>query len=413
MTPKNFLLCMGTRPEIIKMAPVYRALKAQGQVVTVLHTGQHEEVAQALYRFFDMKPDISIALQRLSPSLTHLSSALLNAIDAALQQIKPDVLLVQGDTTSALVGALQGYYHDIPVGHVEAGLRTGEREPFPEEKNRELIGRLSRWHFAPTRQCKYNLLSEGVDLARIFEVGNTVIDAAYWTRDRLSRADTPVQDRLPAPVQRFLARHSSRKLILITAHRRENWGPPIRSIATAVAQIIANHEDTVAMWPVHPNPAVQADVNSVLSRMPQQVRDRICLTEPLGYQAMISLLLRCEFALTDSGGIQEEASAFGKPVLVARLSTERQELVQAGGAILVGTAVAAITAHADALLTQALVYSSMQLAQSPFGDGLSAQRIAGILVEAVAFDEARIAPAPWASLPVPALRTPTAQALYA
>ncbi|MBV5291766.1 MAG: UDP-N-acetylglucosamine 2-epimerase (non-hydrolyzing) [Curvibacter lanceolatus] len=413
MTPQNYLLCMGTRPEIIKMAPVYRALQAQGQKVTVLHTGQHEEVAQALYRFFDMKPDISIALQRQSPSLTHLSSALLNAIDAALLQLKPDVLLVQGDTTTALVGALQGYYHDIPVGHVEAGLRTGEREPFPEEKNRELIGRLSRWHFAPTRQCKYNLLSEGVDLARIFEVGNTVIDAACWTRDRLSRSEPASQDRMPPPIRSFLARHVGKKLMLITAHRRENWGQPIRSVATAVAQIIANHEDTVALWPVHPNPSVQADVNSVLSRMPAQVRERICLSEPLGYQTMISLLLQCEFALTDSGGIQEEASAFGKPVLVARQSTERQELVQAGGAVLVGTSVEAITAHADALLTQPQIYRSMQLSQSPFGDGQSAQRIAAILVESVAFESAQQAATVWPPFPVPALRTPTAQALYA
>jgi UDP-N-acetylglucosamine 2-epimerase len=249
MTAKTYLLCMGTRPEIIKMAPVYRALKASGQQVQVLHTGQHEEVARALYTFFDMEPDISMVLNRQSASLAHLSSALIDGIDPAIKALAPDVVLVQGDTTSALIGALAGYYQNIPVGHVEAGLRTGEREPFPEEKNRELIGRLARWHFAPTLQCRYNLLGEGVDAARVFEVGNTVIDAAFWTRDRLSRSSAAQDNSLPESAQQFLSRQADRKLLLITAHRRENWGQPIRSIAKALAEIIANHEDTAAIWP--------------------------------------------------------------------------------------------------------------------------------------------------------------------
>lgn len=383
MLPLNHLVCIGTRPEIIKMAPVYRQLKAHGQNVRVLHTGQHGAMADALYSFFDMRPDISIDLQRQSPSLAHLSVALMNGIEEAMHTLRPDVMLVQGDTSSALVGAMVGYYHDVPVAHIEAGLRTGEHEPFPEEKNRELIGRLAHWHFTPTRQCTHNLLTEGVKEDRIQEVGNTVIDAALWTSERISQPDFDLLAAYPPNLRAFMQQHLIQRLILVTAHRRENWGQPIRHIAQALARTLAEQPDVVAVWPVHPNPTVRADVEAVLAELPTPVRVRICLTEPLGYQVLIALLLRCYFTLTDSGGIQEEASAFGKPVLIARESTERQELVQAGGAVLVGTDVDAIHHHATALLTQADAYRAMQLARSPFGDGRTAQRIAATLAEAL------------------------------
>jgi UDP-N-acetylglucosamine 2-epimerase len=382
MFPKTHLVCIGTRPEIIKMAPVYRQLKAQGQNVRVLHTGQHGAVADALYGFFDMPPDISIDLQRQSPSLAHLSVALMNGIEEAMHTLRPDVMLVQGDTSSALVGSLVGYYHDVPVAHIEAGLRTGEREPFPEEKNRELIGRLAHWHFTPTLQCTHNLLAEGVKKDRIQEVGNTVIDAALWTSERISQPDFDLLAAYPANLRAFMQQHLTQRLILVTAHRRENWGQPIRHIAQALARTLAEQPDAVAVWPVHPNPAVRADVEAVLAGLPTAVRARICLTEPLGYQVLIALLLRCHFTLTDSGGIQEEASAFGKPVLIARQSTERQELVQVGGALLVGTDVDTIHRHATSLLTQTDVYRGMQLVRSPFGDGHTAQRIAAALAGA-------------------------------
>ncbi|MGY8905324.1 MAG: non-hydrolyzing UDP-N-acetylglucosamine 2-epimerase [Burkholderiales bacterium] len=395
MHPKTYLACIGTRPEIIKMAPVYQALKSRGEKVVLLHTGQHEAIAQALYAFFEMPPDISIDLQRKSASLAHLTSALIDSVDAAVQTLQPDVVMVQGDTSSALVGALIGYYHNKPVAHIEAGLRTHEREPFPEEKNRELIGRLAHWHFPPTAQAKSNLLDEGIDPAWIFEVGNTVIDAALWTRQRIAQPASDASEAMPANLNEFLVRYPAQRLILVTAHRRENWGQPIRNIANALAQTIANHPDTVAVWPVHPNPAVRADVEAGIQQLPLQVRARICLTEPLGYQALIGLLGRCAFTLTDSGGIQEEASAFGKPVLVARNSTERQELVDAGGALLVGTQVATLLAHIEMLLTDPTLYRSMQLDKSPFGDGHSAVRIADILTRPSPLAQlARVSPLP-------------------
>jgi UDP-N-acetylglucosamine 2-epimerase (non-hydrolysing) len=377
--PRTFLTCLGTRPEIIKMAPVYKALQAQGDRVLIIHTGQHEAVAHELYRFFDMPPDIVIDLQRKSTSLAHLTSALTDGVEAAMKTLAPDVVMIQGDTTSALIGALVGYYHDKPVAHIEAGLRTHQRDPFPEEKNRELIGRLAHWHFPPTPQARNNLLAESVPAERIFEVGNTVIDAALWTRDRLQAGYAQANPSMPALAREFLQRFADHQLILITAHRRENWGEPIRHIARAAAKILADHPATVVVWPVHPNPAVRKDVEDELGNLPAAIQQRICLTAPLDYPALIELLVRCHFTLTDSGGIQEEASAFAKPVLVARDSTERQELVDVGGAHLVGTNIDTIVRHAESLLTDEMAYRRMQVECSPFGDGKSSQRIATIL----------------------------------
>lgn len=378
---RTFLACVGTRPEIIKMAMPHRLLRARGQRVVVLHTGQHEEIADALYRFFDMPPDIRIDLQRESSSLAHLTSKLLQGIDAALVSASPDAVLVQGDTTSALAGALVAYYHRRPVAHIEAGLRTYEREPFPEEKNRELIGRLARWHFAPTPQARDNLLAEGIVAQCIHEVGNTVIDATLWTRRRIAEPDFRVADYMEPRLQAFLDRHHGRPLVLVTAHRRENWGEPIRAIAAAIVQVLASHPDAVAVWPVHPNPDVMADVCNGLRGAPREVRDRIELADPLDYPAMICVLARCHFALTDSGGVQEEASALRVPVLVARESTERAELVEAGGALVVGTDPTSIVAAAARLLDEPAAHGAMKLERSPFGDGHAAERIAAILSE--------------------------------
>jgi UDP-N-acetylglucosamine 2-epimerase (non-hydrolysing) len=375
----TFLACMGTRPEIIKMAVLHRLLKEQGHRVVLLHTGQHGAVADVLYRFFDMAPDIEIDLPRRTPRLADLTATLIDRIDAVVGEVKPDAVLVQGDTTSALAGAMAGYFHDIPVGHVEAGLRTGQRDPFPEEKNRELIGRLAHWHFPPTDQAQTNLLNEGIAPGRVFQVGNTVIDAAMWVRDRIQAGQVDVTRSNPPSLHDFLLRHSQQRLMLVTAHRRENWGQPIRDIAAAVAQLLAQHPDLVAVWPVHPNPSVQQDVAAGLEGISADARSRLCLTEPLDYLALISLLASCHFTLTDSGGIQEEASALARPVLVARDSTERQELVTAGGARLVGTQTGRIVAEVSNLLTNRLFYEAMQLTTSPFGDGQSARRIAGHL----------------------------------
>jgi len=376
---KTYLACMGTRPEIIKMAVLHRVLKEQGDRALVLHTGQHEQMADVLYRFFDMEPDLRIDLKRSSAGLAHLTSLLLENVDRIIEEVRPDAVLVQGDTTSAMVGALAAYYHDTPVAHVEAGLRTGQRDPFPEEKNRELIGRLAAWHFPPTPQARQNLLAEGVDASRVFEVGNTVIDAALWVRDKLVASGWDAGEAMPEALRHFLGAHGDSRILLITAHRRENWGQPIRDIARAVGQLLAEHPDTAAVWPVHPNPRVRDDVETVISALPRASRSRICLTDPLDYPALMAVLARCHFTLTDSGGIQEEASALARPVLITRNATERQELLQAGGARLVGTDVQQILEQSRNLLNDESAYRSMQLPASPFGDGRSAQRIAEIL----------------------------------
>jgi UDP-N-acetylglucosamine 2-epimerase (non-hydrolysing) len=296
-----------------------------------------------------------------------------------IDKVRPDAVLVQGDTTSALVGAMAGYYHDIPVAHIEAGLRTRQRDPFPEEKNREMIGRLAHWHFPPTAQARSNLISEGIGHERIFVVGNTVIDAALWVKGRMSSGAFDANEAMPNHLGEFLKEHPQQRLLLVTAHRRENWGQPIRDIANAVGMLLRDHPDLIAVWPVHPNPAVRQDVEEVIDTLDPSARSRICLTESLDYPALIAVLARCYVTLTDSGGIQEEASAMSRPVLIARNSTERQELLQAGGARLVGTDVHCIVDEASKLLKQGAIYRAMQLTVSPFGDGRSAQRIADVL----------------------------------
>lgn len=376
---KTYLFCMGTRPEIIKMAILHRELKAQGACVRVLHTGQHEAMAHTLYRLFDMGPDLQIELKRRSPRLGDLTSELIEGVDRVVDEIKPDVVVVQGDTTSALAGALAGYYHNKPVAHVEAGLRTGVREPFPEEKNRELISRLACWHFAPTDQARTNLLNEGIAAERIFVVGNPAIDAALWAKRKIINGDYDPRYTLPPELNHFLADHIKDRLVLVTAHRRESWGQPIRNIAEAIGQLLEVHSDLVVVWPVHPNPTVRADVESVFNQLNPTLRARICLTEPLDYLTLMGVLANCYFTLTDSGGIQEEASAMSRPVLIARDCTERQELVHVGGAILVGTSMQRIFKIACLLLTNTLTYRAMQLKKSPFGDGTTAHRIAQVL----------------------------------
>lgn len=376
---RTYLSVMGTRPEIIKMAVLHRTLREQGDRSLVLHTGQHEAMADVLYRFFGMEPDLRIELRRNSAALAHLTALLLEHVDRVIAEVNPDVVIVQGDTTSAMVGALAAYYHGKPVAHVEAGLRTGEREPFPEEKNRELIGRLATWHFPPTAQARQNLLREGVAERQVHEVGNTVIDAALWVRDRLAAGAADAADAMPPELDRFLQEQHGRKLVLVTAHRRENWGQPIRDVASAVGQLLQEHPDMVAVWPVHPNPQVRDDVETVVNGWSRSCRERICLTDPLDYPALMAVLSGCRFTLTDSGGIQEEASALARPVLITRNATERQELVQAGGARLVGTGIDRIVAESRLLLTDDAAWRAMQLPSSPFGDGRSASRIAGIL----------------------------------
>ncbi len=373
LSKKNVLVVCGTRPEIIKMAPVYRALLETDSLAPVLlHTGQHTDLATPVYEFFGMRPDESIALAREKPTLAHLSATLLNACAEVIERRAPAAVLVHGDTSSAAMGALAAFYAQVPVGHVEAGLRTFERySPFPEEMNRQIIGRIAHWHFAPTHRAAQTLREERIDPASIEVTGNTVIDAAHLTVARLG-------DGFDEP---FITSHdvarriAGKRLVLVTAHRRENWGEGLRQIADAVADCLQRHEDLFVLWPVHANPAVAQVVREALAARAIN-GTRLLLCAPIDYSALIWLLNRAWLVLTDSGGIQEEAAALGAPVLVLRQSTERPELIEAGGGVLTGASRVSITSEFERLSATPAAYEAMRHIRNPYGDGTAAQQIA-------------------------------------
>ncbi len=383
MGANTILLCMGTRPEIIKMAPVYYALKQNGLEPLLLHTGQHEDMADPMYRFFKILPDFSLPLQRTNDALHHLSAMLLEKLGAAFEAVKPGAVLVHGDTASAAMAALAAFYQRIPVGHVEAGLRShNPYNPFPEEKNRELIGRLAEWHFAPTDNARLNLVRENINESRIHMVGNTIVDAV-----RLATSDKELlanADELSGAQLRGL-RHvlPGRRLVFITAHRRENLGRPLMSISTTVRQLLLADEDLVIVWPVHSNPKIRATVDEVFTDLPDEIAERIFLTRPLNYSTTLQLLRQSWLVLTDSGGIQEEAACLQVPVLILRETTERPELVASGGGRLIGTESAAIVGAVDELRTDDKAYAAMRAAPNPFGDGFAAERIREILTRSI------------------------------
>lgn len=376
---------MGTRPEIIKMGPVYHALKEEGLDPMVLHTGQHDQMAWPLYDFFGMEPEARIDLERDRPSLGHLGGRLMDGIDALLHRNDARAVLVHGDTTSALMGALAAFYARIPIGHVEAGLRSGDSmDPFPEEMNRTLISRMARWHFAPTRRSFENLLREQVPAEAIHTVGNTVVDAAQFAlRKAASHYQRP--DEVDAcPVAPFVERSSDGRLLLVTLHRRENWGEPIERVAATVRGLLETMPDLHVVWPVHANPVVRTSVVHELGSLHPELQSRVRLTEPLGYAQMLWVMRHAWLALTDSGGIQEEAAALSLPVLVARETTERPELIEAGGGALVGTDPSVIRAWVQTLDTNDEAYRSMRGIANPYGDGTAAAAIAGILARDLA-----------------------------
>ncbi len=372
-----FLLCMGTRPEIIKMAPVYHELVRRGAAVALLHTGQHRDLAEPMYDFFDMRPDYSLHLNRSADTLEHLSALLIEKIGHVIGSTLPRAVLVHGDTTSALMAAMAAFYQKIRVAHVEAGLRSHKAyDPFPEEKNRELIARIARWHFAPTAQAAANLKREGIAEGAIHVVGNTVIDAVAIGQRRLARSAefAKVPDELP---EEYL---QGRRVILVTAHRRENWDGPLLSVAKAVLAIVQEHPDVVVVWPVHANPSVKKTVHSVLGKLPAALAHRVFLIHPLQYPAMLNLLARSWLVLTDSGGIQEEAVGLSVPILVLRETTERPELIEVGAGRLVGTNHEAIVRHVRALSQDVQDYQRMRSARNPFGDGTAARQIVDALM---------------------------------
>ena len=370
-------MCMGTRPEIIKMAPVYHALKAKGMHTVLLHTGQHQDMAEPMYAFFRMVPDIWLPIARQCDALHHLSALLLEHVGAALETLKPGAVLVHGDTSSAAMTALAAFYRQVPIGHVEAGLRSHRAfDPFPEEKNRELIARLARWHFAPTALARTNLLRENIGADRIHMVGNTIVDAVRLASSTFSQAGAA---QAHGPLAALAATLKGRRLLLVTAHRRENLGAPLLSVASAIRTLLATDPELVFVWPVHSNPKIQADVRTAFADLPAHQATRLFLTAPLDYPDTLALLRQAWLALTDSGGIQEEAACLALPVLVLREATERTELIDSGSAILVGTAAPAIVAAVRRLREGPDAYAAMQAAPNPFGDGYAAERIQSIL----------------------------------
>jgi UDP-N-acetylglucosamine 2-epimerase (non-hydrolysing) len=350
---------MGTRPEAIKLAPVIHELRRRGAAVTVISTGQHREMLTRICIDLDVKADVQLDVMRPGQTVGRLMSRLLAALDDVLDRVAPAIVVVQGDTTTALAGALSASYHRVPVAHVEAGLRSGDRlSPFPEEGNRRLIGQLAEWHFAPTERARRALLAEGVGSGDVFVTGNTVIDTLLWAVRRA---------RHPLPPTR--ARRA-----LVTMHRRENQGETMAGIARALRFLVATR-DLEIVFPVHMSPAVREVVWAELDGV-----EGVLLIEPLDYLDLVGVLASCDLVLTDSGGLQEEAPALGKPVLVLRNETERPEAIEAGTALLVGTDPAAIVEAATSLLDDGALYASMARAINPFGDGRAARRIVDALL---------------------------------
>lgn len=355
---KKILCTVGTRPEAIKMAPVIRALQADpGFDCRVLATAQHRQMLDQVLQVFGITPDIDLDIMQPGQTLTGLTGRLLIRLEEVLAAEKPDAILAQGDTTTVLAMALASFYDRIPFGHVEAGLRTGDiSNPFPEEMNRVVASRLTRWHFAPTRLAADRLLAEGYAAADVHVTGNTVIDALHHVA-----ATNPGTGLDLDPAKR---------LILVTLHRRENFGAPLLRICDALARLVQDNPDVQMVLPVHHNPNVRGVVRDRFGAM-----DRVLLCEPLDYTAFVGAMMASTLILSDSGGVQEEAPALGKPVLVLRETTERPEAVEAGVTKLVGTRSEPIRAAAQELLDDPAAYAAMARRESPYGDGKAAARI--------------------------------------
>lgn len=362
------LVAFGTRPEAVKCFPVIEELRKCGRAeVRVCVTAQHREMLDQVLRPLGLVPDHDLDLMRPAPTLSDITRDVLSGVGEVLDAEMPDRVLVQGDTTTTMATAMAAYYRRIPVDHVEAGLRSGDiYSPWPEEVNRRMVGVIADQHFAPTEQARANLLRENVPECRIHVTGNTVIDALNQIKDRIDvlEAGHPAVRR----VTDTLGRTNSR-LILVTSHRRENWGAGIEQICTALRRL-ADRGDVHVAYPVHPNPNVKIPVHEFLGRHPN-----VSLLEPLDYLPFVALMTRAHLILTDSGGVQEEAPALGKPVLVLRATTERPEGIAAGNAKLVGVDAGTIVSEAEKLLDDERLYRRMSRARNPYGDGRAAERI--------------------------------------
>lgn len=362
-------LVIGTRPEAIKMAPVALKLKQTDGVRPILIlTAQHRKMCDDVLEVFGLEPDYDLDIMKPNQSLFEVTARLAKRLEPVLASSKPDIVLVQGDTTSTFMGSLCCYYLRIPVGHVEAGLRTYQKySPFPEEINRKLTTGIADLHFAPTRVAKQALIGEGVDPRRIFVVGNPVIDALL----HVTSQDYPFKDRVLSEID-----FKSKKVIAVTAHRRESHGRTFLGMMKAIKRIAEENQDVVIVYPVHPNPNVSIPARRILGNV-----ERVILVRPLDYRQFAKLLKACYMIITDSGGIQEEAPSLGKPVLLMRNVTERPEAVEVGAVKIVGTDPARIVYECNRLLRSPQAYSKMVVKRNPYGDGRAAERIVKVVIQ--------------------------------
>jgi UDP-N-acetylglucosamine 2-epimerase (non-hydrolysing) len=361
----HILIVFGTRPEAIKMAPVFLALRASGISVEICVTAQHRQMLDSVMDFFKIRAEYDLNLMQANQSLNQLASRIFFQIDEVLIRSKPDIILVHGDTTTSCVAAWAAFHRGIKVAHVEAGLRTYNKyAPFPEELNRQITGKIADLHFAPTEWAAANLYKEGIKKEQVIVTGNTVIDALYLGKKKIEDGYSNRQIR---ELNEII--NPAKKLILVTGHRRESFGRGFENICKALKEIV-NNEDVQIIYPVHLNPNVQEPVNRILGG-----HDRIHLIEPLDYPAFIYAMSNAYFIITDSGGVQEEAPSLGKPVLLMRDNTERPEAVEAGSVKLVGTSYESILLNTNILLNDMVVYNKMKTAQNPYGDGKASDRI--------------------------------------
>lgn len=371
---KKLLVVFGTRPEAIKMAPLVKALQqVEHWDVRVCVTAQHREMLDQVLHLFEIKPDYDLNLMRPKQTLAQLAARVLTELEPVLTDFKPDLVFVHGDTLTTLATGLAAYFQQIPVAHVEAGLRTGNiYSPWPEEANRKLVGGITRWHFAPTAQAAKNLLHESVDEDHIHVTGNTVIDALLYVREKLT-SDKQLEQQFTAQFADLIPGPDTR-VVLVTGHRRESFGSGFERICHALADLAKANPDVQFIYPVHLNPNVQEPVNRLLSHIPN-----FHLIAPQDYLPFVYLMNRAAVIITDSGGIQEEAPSLGKPVLVMRDTTERPEAVSAGTVKLVGTDVERITNETQRLLDDEAYYQTMSRAHNPYGDGTACAKIIATL----------------------------------
>jgi UDP-N-acetylglucosamine 2-epimerase (non-hydrolysing) len=374
---RKISIILGTRPEAIKLAPIILALKKMDNVVCdVCITAQHRQMLDQALEIFEIVPDTDLNLMVSNQTLGSLTASAINTIDKYLAKAKPDIVLVQGDTTTVLCGALAAFYHKIPVGHIEAGLRTGNiASPWPEEINRVLTTRIVRWHFAPTLNNRQNLLNEGILDENIFVTGNTVIDTLFLALKKI-KTSPPFIEGLPNKNLEFL---NNQPMILITGHRRENFGEGFENICFAIADLAKKFTDVQFIYPVHLNPNVQEPVYKILGNDPS-FSSRVHLIPPQTYLPFVSLMNNSYLILTDSGGVQEEAPSLGKPVLVMRDTTERPEALASGTVKLVGTDRKQIFEEVSRLLTDTTAYKEMIQIHNPYGDGKATERIINVLM---------------------------------